>query len=39
LYGVCSALALGAAICFLVLRYRTKQAIAANQEDLRISGA
>jgi MFS family permease len=39
LYGVCSALALGAAICFLVLRYRTKQAIAANQEDLRVSGA
>ncbi|MCE7984024.1 MAG: MFS transporter [Caldilinea sp. CFX5] len=39
LYGVCSSLALGAAICFLVLRYRTKQAITANQEDLRTSGA
>jgi MFS family permease len=39
LYGVCSALALGAAICFLVLRYRTKAADTANQEDLRVSGA
>ena len=39
LYGVCSALALGAAICFLVLRYRTKAAVTANQEDLRVSGA
>lgn len=38
LYGVCSSLALGAAISFLLLRYRTK-AITANQEDLRISGA
>ncbi|MEZ4733328.1 MAG: MFS transporter [Caldilineaceae bacterium] len=39
LYGVCSSLALGAAICFLLLRYRTKAAITAKQEDLRISGA
>lgn len=39
LYGVCSSLALGAAISFLLLRYRTKAAITANQEDLRISGA
>lgn len=28
LYGVCASLALGAAICFLLLRYRTKQAQA-----------
>lgn len=39
LYGVCSSLALGAAISFLLLRYRTKAAIAADQEDLRTSGA
>lgn len=39
LYGVCASLALGAAICFLLLRYRTRAAITANGEDLRISGA